>query len=432
MSKQVALAGPTRREFAASTAAAAAAFAVPTLLIRKVSADGDSGGVIRAGLIGCGGRGTGAADNLLEADPGVELVAMGDMFPDRLETSFKTLGDPHREGGALKGFKVTKEKCFTGWDAYKQVIDSGVDLVLLTTPPGFRPIHAAYAVEKKKHVFAEKPIAVDPVGVRKFIALGEAAAKQGTGILAGTQYRHNFGFIETIKRIHAGEIGDLRTVRAYYNSNGVWHHPRQPGQSDMEWQLRNWYYFDWLCGDHWVEQHLHTLDVTDWVVGARPVRAVGVGGRQQRVGEEYGNIWDHFCVDYEYPNGLHVMSMARHWKDTDSLVGAYAVGATGEAEIYKYKITGKNPWRYDDSNLPNQYVQEHRDNIASLRAGKPLNESRQVAESTLTAILGRQAAYTGKMITWDEIMKSELDYSPPKYEFGPLPVRPVPIPGKTA
>ena len=390
------------------------------------------GDTIRIGLVGCGGRGTGAADNCLSADPGVELVAMGDMFADRLEGSFKTLGDPNREGGAHKGFKVVKEKCFTGFDAYRQVIDSGIDYVLLATPPGFRPIHAAYAIEKGKHVFAEKPVAVDPVGVRKFIALGEAAAKKGLGVLAGTQSRHHVAVREVVRRIHDGQIGAVRAVRAYFNGHGVWERKRGPGQSDMEWQLRNWYYFDWLSGDHIVEQHVHLIDATDWILKARPLRAVAVGGRQQRTAELYGNIYDHFLVDYEYPDGVHAASMTRHWKDCDGKHGVWVVGSEGEAEVYNaYKITGKNPWKYDaEANpFPDPAVQEHKDLIDSLRAGKPLNEARQVAESTLTAILGRQAAYTGKALTWDDISKSELDYSPPKYEFGPLPVRPVPVPG---
>ena len=285
-------AGVTRRDFVASSAVAAAAAALPTMLVRRVSADGDSGGKIRVGLIGCGGRGRGAADNILEADPGVELVVVADMFPDRIDEVVKLFTDPAREGGPHPRFKVPAESRFTGFDAYKKVLATDIDIVILATPPGFRPIHFAAAVEAGKNVFMEKPVAVDPVGVRKVIAAGELARQKKLGVVAGTQRRHDAGYIETIRRIHDGQIGKVVAARCFWNQGPIWTHERQPGQSDMEWQLRNWYYFDWLCGDHIVEQHIHQHDVMNWVMGATPIRAVGVGGRQKRVGEIHGNIYD--------------------------------------------------------------------------------------------------------------------------------------------
>ena len=423
--------GVTRRDFVASSAVAAAAAALPTMLVRRVSADGDSGGKVRVGLIGCGGRGRGAADNILEADPGVELVVVADMFQDRIDDVVKLFTDPNREGGPHPRFKVPAESRFTGFDAYKKVLATDIDIVILATPPGFRPIHFAAAVEAGKNVFMEKPVAVDPVGVRKVIAAGELARQKKLGVVAGTQRRHDAGYIETIRRIHDGQIGKIVAARCYWNQGPIWTHARKEGQSDMEWQLRNWYYFDWLCGDHIVEQHIHQHDVMNWVLGATPVRAVAVGGRQKRVGEIHGNIYDHFAVDYEYPDGVHVMSMARQWEGTDGHVGEEVVGSNGESEVNTHRITGKNAWKFKGEN-PNSIVQEHRDLIQSIRKGEPLNDAKRVAESTLTSILGRQAAYTGKVITWDEILKSDLDLSPAKYEFGPLPVRPVPVPGKAS
>jgi predicted dehydrogenase len=357
----------------------------------------------------------------------IELVALGDMFEDRLKGSrahFATLKHP--------GVKITDEKCFVGWDAYRRVIDAGVDLVLFATPPGFRPMHVEAAVEAGRHVFMEKPVAVDPVGVRRIIAAGEKAKEKKLGVLSGTQYRHHEQFVETVKRIHEGAIGTVLEGYAYYNTGALWNRPRKAGESDMEWQLRNWYYFDWLSGDFNVEQHIHTIDVTDWAMNARPVRAVATGGRQVRTEPLYGNIYDHFAVDYEYPGGAHVLSMCRQWANTHHYVGAIFVGTKGRAMPYEGVIEGENPWKYPGkATLGHAYVQEHADLIASLRAGNPINEARQVAESTLTAILGRHAAYTGKVVTRQEMERSLIDYRPPKYEFGPLPPRPVPQPGQS-
>ncbi len=378
---------------------------------------------MKIGLVGCGGRGTGAAEDCLKSAPDVQLVALADMFEDRLKSSREYLEKTKHAG-------VKIEHIFTGFDAYKRLLEH-VDLVLLCTPPGFRPMHFEAAVEAGKHVFMEKPVAVDPAGVRRVIEAGKKAAEKKLGVVSGTQYRHHKAFIETIRRVHEGAIGTILQGRAYYNTGPLWRHDRKPGQSDMEWQLRNWYYFDWLSGDHIVEQHIHTIDVTDWAMNARPLRASAIGGRQVRTGDEHGNIWDHFCVDYEYPGGVHVMSMTRQMPGA-GYVGAHFVGTLGTAAPYRGEITGPNRWKFEGNAgaLGPAYVQEHRDLIESIRAGKPLNESEQVALSSLTAILGREAAYTGKTVSWDEMLKSSLDFSPPKYDFGPLAVRPVPVPGK--
>jgi predicted dehydrogenase len=378
---------------------------------------------IKIGLVGCGGRGTGAAENCLNSSENVQIVALGDMFGDRIKGAQRTLSK-------LPGYKVGPNDIHTGWDAYKKVVDSPVDLVLFATPPGFRPIHFAYAVEQGKNCFLEKPVAVDPVGVRKVLETGKKAAAKKLAVVAGTQYRHQTSFMETIQRIHDGQIGEIIGGRAYYNAGTLWSRTRTPNMTEMEWQLRMWIYYDWLSGDQPVEQHIHTIDVTDWAMGARPLKCVATGGRQVRVEPEYGNVYDHFTMDFEYPGGKHVMSMCRQMANVDNHVGAYFVGTKGEADVYKAEIKGDKPWKFEgEVSIAKAYVQEHADLIASIRNQKPLNETEHVAHSTLTAILGREAAYTGKSLNWADLLKSDLDLSPPKYEFGDNPVRPVPKPG---
>jgi len=263
------------------------------------------------------------------------------------------------------------------------------------------------------------------------IAAGEKARSKKLAFVAGTQYRHDDLFRATVERVHGGAIGHLVAGYAYYNTGTLWHRAREAGWSDMEWQLRNWYYFDWLSGDHIVEQHIHTIDVCNWVLGAHPVSAVAVGGRAVRTDETFGNIYDHFSVDYEYPGGIRVSSMCRQIAGTAGHVGAHFAGSRGRAAIYSGEITGASPWKWEGER-PNMYVQEHAHLVESIRKGEPLNEARQVAESSLTAIMGREAAYTGQLVKWDDIMSSELDFSPPRYEFGPLAVRPVRRPGQNS
>ena len=388
---------------------------------------------IKVGLVGCGGRGTGAADNCLNSAPNVELIALADLFPDRIEGCKKLLTNPKRRGGPLTGYKVKDDHCFSGFDAVKKILETEIDYVILAEPPGFRPDDFAAAVSAGKHVFMEKPVAVDPVGVRKIIEAGKKAGQKGLGVAAGTQRRHQKSYVETIKRIHDGAIGEILSGQCYWIGNVGYHektfpHRRDAGWTDMEWQIRNWYYFCWLSGDHIVEQHVHNIDVINWVLGAHPVKALGVGGRQVRTEKMYGNIYDHFAVDFEYPNGIHIMSMCRQMDKCDDRVSELVVGTKGKSDP-KGEITGAKRWKFEGK-PPNPYVQEHADLIKSIRDGSPLNEAQNIAESVVTAIMGRESAYTGKETTWDEIINSGLDLFPKKLEFMSIPVRPVPMPGQ--
>ncbi|HEC03473.1 MAG TPA: Gfo/Idh/MocA family oxidoreductase [Phycisphaerales bacterium] len=355
---------------------------------------------------------------------------MGDIFRDRLDRSLAKLS--RRIDDAVN---VADDNYFTGFDAYKKVIESDVDMVILATPPGFRPEHLRAAVEAGKHVFMEKPVAVDPVGIRSIIASAELAEKKGLSIVAGTQQRRMPQYIEVIKRVHEGQIGEIRTAQCYWHwGEQNWHfHKRQSQWSDMEWQIRCWPYFTWLSGDHIVEQHVHNLDVVNWAIGSPPVQCLGVGGRQARTGPEYGNIFDHFAVEYEYPNGIRVLSMCSQMKGTTEKVAERIVGTKGSTYTTRGVgyIEGQNPYKYDG---PRYSADERQfaDLIESIRNGKPINEGKRVAESTLTAIMGRISAYTGRAVSWDWVMNaSQLDLRPEKYELGELPVRPVAIPGKT-
>jgi myo-inositol 2-dehydrogenase/D-chiro-inositol 1-dehydrogenase len=417
--------GGTRREFLKTSALASAAIAASSLELPAVHAAGSD--VLRIGLIGCGGRGTGAVSDALKADPGVKLVAIGDAFADRVAEARKNL----ESFGAR--IEVPPDRAFVGFDAYEKVLATNVDYVILATPPGFRPQHLKAAVAAGKHVFAEKPVAVDGPGIRTVLAVYEEANRKGLGIGVGTQRRHQPGYLETMQRVHDGAIGELVSARCFWNQGSLWNKPRQAQWSDTEWQLRNWLYFTWLSGDHIVEQHVHNLDVVNWAMRAHPVRALGIGGRQVRTGAEYGHIYDHFTIDYEYPNGAHLLSMCRQMPDCDNKVAEFVTGTKGAVETQsdgaRYIITGPTPWRFKgDDGFP--YQQEHKDLIASIRAGKPYNELKSVAETTLTAIMGRMSAYTGKAVTWDEALASEEQLVPTKLAFGPMPVPPVARPGQ--
>ncbi len=349
---------------------------------------------------------------------------MGDLFKDRLNKSRLAL-----KGELKDKYKVSSDTAFLGFDAYKQVIASDVDLVLLTTPAGFRPIHLKAAIEGGKHAFVEKPCATDPVGVRSVLASSALATEKKLAIVAGTQRRHQFGYVETVKRIHDGAIGGIIWAETYWNQGAAWVIPRKPEWSDMEWQIRNWHYFTWIGGDHVVEQHVHNIDIINWVMDAHPVRAFSSGGREVRTAPEYGYIYDHFTTDFEYPNGVRVVSMCRQQEGTKGDVREFVQGIKGKADPAA-SIDGPTAFKYKGPN-PNPYVQEHADLIASIRAGRPLNEGRQIAESTLTAMMGRMSAYTGQEVTWDFAMNSKLDLFPPKLELGPLPVVEPAVPGKT-
>jgi len=416
----------SRREFIRQSATVVGATLASGVLPGAYAAGSDE---IRVGLVGCGGRGTGAAVDVAAAAPGVKIVAMADAFRDRLDKSAETL---KKELGDK--FDVPEEQRFVGFDAYEKVLAANVNYVILATPPGFRPMHLKAAVAAGKHIFTEKPVAVDSPGVRTCLEVYEQAKAKGLGIASGTQYRHSTGHQETIQRLHDGAIGDLVFARAYFNTGLLWYRERQPGWTDMEWQMRNWYYFTWLCGDHIVEQHVHNLDVVNWAMQAHPVRCVGVGGRQVRTAPVFGHIYDHFCIDYEYANGARMMSMCRQMANCENNVSEGFAGTKGFAEIIPYRkfvITGPNAWKFDrEDNKP--YIQEHTTLIESLRAGRPINELKNIAESTLTAIMGRMAAYTGKLVTWEAALNSEENLMPEKLDWNaPLPVPPVAMPGQT-
>jgi len=421
----------SRRTFVKTGTLAAAGLVLPRAL--TAMSRGTSAEAIRVGLIGCGGRGTGAARDCLKAGgEDVVLVSMGDLFPDRLERARTNLAKVASEDAMVaKQFKVTPEMSFSGFDAYQKVLATDIDLVILATPPGFRPGHLAAAIAAGKHVFMEKPIAVDAAGVRSVIASAAAAKAKSLAIVAGTQRRHDPAYVAVMRRIHDGAIGELTGGQVYWNQGGLWNAARQAEWSDSEWQIRNWLYFTWLSGDHIVEQHIHNIDVANWAMGAHPVRAVGVGGRQWRTEGAYGHIFDHFAIDFEYPNGAHVMSMCRQIDGTANHVAERIVGTRGTTDPSS-EITGQKAFKFVvQGQKKNPYVEEHVDLLASIRTGKPLNEGQQVAESTLSAIMGREAAYTGQAIVWDELLNATQDLTPPNKGFGTLTVPPVPMPGKT-
>ncbi len=394
---------------------------------------------MRIALIGCGGRGTGAASQALHtADAGlgdVKLVAMADAFSDRLETSLGELTGWHPNQ-----VDVPEERRFTGFDAYKQAMAEDVDLVVLATPPGFRPIHFEHAVRLGKHVFMEKPVAVDATGVRKVLAAAREADSKGLRVGVGLQRRHQQRYLETIDRIKQGAIGDLTLLRCYWNSGGVWVRPREKGQSEMTYQMRNWYYFNWLCGDHITEQHIHNLDVCNWLVDDYPVEAQGQGGRLVRTGIDHGEIFDHHMVEFTYASGLKMLSQCRHMPGTKSRVNEYAHGTRGSADIGGARIESQGGWswrfRGDEAN---PYQVEHNDLFTAIRAGTPYNEAEHGAKSSMTSVLGRMATYSGQIVRWDDAINSGQDLSPAAYDFNaPPPVLPdeqgrytVPTPGIT-
>jgi predicted dehydrogenase len=409
--------GSDRRAFLKTSAVAATALAARPLW----SAAGSD--TIRIGLIGCGGRGQGAVMNAIAAADGVVVTALGDVLPERVRSA----QDQLQEAGDR--FQVTAERCFSGFDAFEKVIATDCNMVILATPPHFRPQHLEAAIRGGKHVFMEKPVAVDAPGVRTVIASGEVAAKNGLGIVTGTQRRHQKSYLETLARLHDGAIGEIVAGEVAWDQGSLWMNPRKPEWSDMEWQLRNWLYFTWLSGDHIVEQHVHNLDVMNWVMNAHPRKARGSGGRQVRTDAAYGHIFDHFNIAYEFEGGARWFSSCRQIDGCSNWVGEHAIGTKGSANPHG-SIGGPAAWNFSGEER-DPYEQEHVDLIASIRAGKPLNEARRIAESTLTAIMGRMAAYSGQEVTWQQAMDSTETWAPPQYAFGDLAVAPVPMPGKT-
>lgn len=413
-----------RRDFLKTAGGAA----VLGMVVPAVHASGSD--VLRIGLIGCGGRGTGAAADALQADPNLQLVAMGDAFADQLSKSRDQL---KRAGGSK--FAVSDDRCFVGFDAYKQVIDSGIDVALLCTPPHFRPIHLRYAIERNKHVFCEKPVAVDAPGVRSVVESCAKAKSQGLAVVSGLCWRYHPGMQATVAKIHEGAIGNIVALQCNYNTGLLWHKERQPSWSDMEWQLRNWLYFTWLSGDHNVEQHVHSLDKMAWVMGDEyPIRCFGLGGRQSRTQPEYGHIFDHHAVCYEYASGLRCFAYCRQQANTANEVEDHVFGTKGTAHLIGHRIEGETKWKFRASRgqKVNMYQAEHDALFASIRAGSPINNGDYMSKSTLMGIMGRMATYTGQAITWEMAMNSKEDLTPSSgYVFGSLPLPPVAVPGVT-
>jgi predicted dehydrogenase len=437
-----------RRDFLKTSTVAAAGAALSTLaLTPPVHAAGSD--TIKVGIIGCGGRGSGAAENVLQSAPGVEVVAIGDVFKFRTDGLRNHLQRWIQNDATAKnlGNKVDlqDDRCFVGLDAYEKVISSPANYIILATAPGFRPIHIAATVAAKKNLFTEKPVGVDGAGIRKVLDAYDKSKESGLHIAAGTQRRHQAGYIETIKRVHDGEIGDIVAMRCFWNQGPIWFRKRSEladngiPDSDLAYQLHNWYHFLWVCGDHICEQHVHNLDVCNWATNNHPRRVFGVGGRAHLPHgnpNELGNIFDHFMLDYEYPNGVHMLSMCRQMNGCDGNlrgiggVSEALVGTKGSCQADAYNINGKPVAPRRRQTDP--YVQEHTDLIESIRKNEPLNELKNVAESTLTAIMGRMAAYTGKQVTWEQALGTKEDTMPHKLTWDMKLETPAPaMPGRT-
>lgn len=386
--------------------------------------------VLRVGLIGCGGRGTGAARQALLADERVQLVAMGDAFADRIETSLQSL---LVDRSVADKIDVSPDHRFVGFDAYRDVLATDVDVVLLTTPPHFRPIHLKAAIDAGKHVFAEKPVAVDAPGVRSVLETCAEAKRKRLSVVSGLCIRYDAGFRETVNRLHDGAIGEIHTMIADDYRGPIWVKPRKPDWSDMHWQMQNWYYFTWLSGDFNVEQHVHYLDVAAWVLGGYPIKAIGMGGRQVRTDPMYGNIFDHHSVTYEYANGARLISNCRQQRGCKNRMGSFALGSKGRANVSesRLEINSASDWVYDQK-AKNMYQVEHDEMFAGIRSGQPINNGEYMAHSTLLAIMGRMATYTGQEIGWDQAMNSVEDLSPTVYNWdADPPVAEIARPGIT-
>ncbi len=427
-------ANTTRREFLkSSTGLAVGAAMAGTLAVPRAVHAGASE-TLRVGLIGCGGRGTSAAQNALDASPDNVLVAVGDAFADCAAASVRRL---RRIESCKDRVQVDDDHVFTGFDAYKQVIDGGVDVVILAEPPHFRPGHLAYAVEAGKHAFVEKPVAVDAPGVRSIIETCNKAKQKGLAVVSGLCWRYHPAVQETMKRIIEDKaIGDIVAIQSCYNANTLWHRGDNSAWSRMEYQVRNWLYFDWLSGDHICEQAIHSLDKTAWLQGdAHPISAFGLGGRQQRTGAEFGNIYDHHAVFYEYPGGVRVYFTCRQQTDCSTYVDDVVLGTKGQAKILEYRIEGENPWSYegqDSKNPAAMFDIEHAELFRSIREGRPINNGHYMANSTMIAIMGRMCTYTGQTLSWDQCFNSQGRLGPDAYAWtDDVPQCDVAIPGRT-
>jgi len=422
----------TRRDFVRSAAATATAGALAATALGRPRSTRRRD-TVRVGLIGCGGRGTGAAAQALSADPDILLWAMGDAFGDQLETALDRLGQ-HDDAARID---VPAERRFSGFDNYKAVIDSGVDVVILATPPVFRPAHLAYAIERGKHVFCEKPVAVDAPGIRRVIELAGQARQKNLRLMSGFCWRYSQPQRATYAKLHAGAIGEIRTIQTTYLTSPLADVPRKSGWTDMEWQIRNWKAFTWLSGDHIVEQAIHAIDWIPWALnGELPVRGWGNGGRQCREGEWTGDMFDHFSICYEFAGGARAFHACRQIANCHNDNSAYFMGTEGFCRSEPWRPdciienNGMEMWRYEGENN-NMYQTEHDELFAAIREDQPINEGVAMAHSTMLGIMGRMCAYTGRLLTWNECLNSQDSLTPDHWAWGEAPVPVVAKPGVT-
>ena len=399
-----------------------------------------SDNVIKVALVGCGGRGTGAAVQALSTNQNVQLVAMADAFKDRLDGSYNNILEALEDKKSK--VQVKEENKFTGFDGYKKAI-ALADVVILATPPGFRPIHFEEAVSQNKHVFMEKPVATDPAGIQRVLAAAEKAKAKKLNVVVGLQRRYQNSYRDLIRRVQDGAIGEIISAQAWWNNDGVWVHPRQAGQTEMEYQMRNWYYFVWLCGDHITEQHIHNLDVINWALDAYPVTACGFGGREVRKGKDYGQIFDHHYVEFHYGNGAILNSQCRHQKGTMSKVDELLIGTKGKLYCDEARITdtkGNTIYQFDKKKENQPYQTEHDELFAAIAKGDyKFWDAERAAKSSMTSILGRMATYSGQLVPWDKAINSGINIMPASYDFAAAPPvspdadgnYPVAIPGVT-
>lgn len=434
----------SRRNFirTAGVAAAGTFISKPSILASE-SVWASNSDTLKVGLIGCGGRGTGAAEEALNADPNVVLSAMADAFSDSLDASYKKL-----KGKLSQKVQVPDNRKFVGLDAYQKLIDSDVDVVLLAAPTAFRPAHLEAAVNAGKHIFCEKPFAVDGPGMRRVIMAAQKAKEKRLSLVSGLCWRYHLPKRETFSRVLNGQIGEILTAEATYNTGELWYKERQSGWSEMEYKLRNWLYYSWLSGDHIVEQAIHSLDMLQWGMGdAMPVSVTGTGGRQKRTDEKFGNVYDHFALTYEYSNGAKAYFYCRQQAGTTP---SYAVEFTGkdgkcivDCRTGAHEIKGKNPWKYDDetkftdenayqrSKVRSMYQQEHDELFASVRSKSPMNDGAWMTRSNLIALAGRTAAYTGQTVTCEQVLCSLDTLFPEPVTWDTKYDVPIAVPGVT-
>lgn len=432
----------TRRGFVKKSAQAVATGVTLSALPITHYAYANARDEIKVSVVGCGGRGTGAAAQAIAADPGVRLVALADVFEDQVAKSFRGLSAKYGKSGQMQ---VTDASKLVGFDAYKKAIDLA-DVVILATPPGFRPQHFRYAISQGKHVFMEKPLATDVAGVKQVLETGKAAEKKKLNVVVGLQRHYQQNYLAVEKKLREGDVGDIISGQVYWNGAGVWVRARQEQQTELEYQMRNWYYFNWICGDHILEQHIHNIDVANWYIGSHPVSAQGMGGREVRKGKDHGQIFDHHFVEFEYANGVVISSQCRHQKGCMNRVEEVFQGTKGNIRLTGGNVGiiqsrhGEIMYEHDSTNDRNPYQQEHDALFAAVRKGEyKLNDAQFGAESTMTAILGRMATYSGQVLTWEEAMATDLKLVPELNSFDDqapvLPDKegryPIPVPGVT-